>query len=147
LVSVSGLLEGFQERAQKVELLLHDKETGFLLIAAPQPIPLREAEYFHRKIVENSLPFAGFIFNRVQIKPEGPAEPAKALKAKTQTEYRELAHLFRSLADHDRREIEAFRERLGVSSHGLIFKIMPQLEHDIHDLAGLHEVGMKLFKE
>jgi len=147
LVSVSGLLEGFQERAQKVELLLHDKETGFLLIAAPQPIPLREAEYFHRKIEQNSLPFAGFIFNRVELKPEGPSELPKTLKPKTQTEYRELVHLFHSLAEHDRREIEGFRERLALTHQGLVFKIMPQLEHDIHDLVGLYEVGKKLFKE
>lgn len=147
LGSFSGLLEGFQERAQKVELLLHDKQTAFLLIAAPQPIPLREAEYFYRKIAENSLPFAGFIFNRVQLQPAGPSEPPKTLKPKTQAEYREMAYLFHSLSERDRREIEAFRERLSAERQGSIFKIMPLLEHDIHDLGGLYEVGTKLFKE
>ncbi|MFO1463446.1 MAG: ArsA-related P-loop ATPase [bacterium] len=145
LVSVSGLLEGFQERAQKVELLLHDEETGFLLVAAPQPIPLREAEYFYRKIQENALPFAGFIFNRVQFMPEYGNPPAQ-LKAKTQAEYQELIYLFRSLSQRDAAEIEAFQERMEFSRQGFVFKVMPQLEHDIHDLPGLYELGQQLFQ-
>lgn len=146
LVSVSGLLEGFQERAQKVELLLHDKDTGFLLVAAPQPIPLREAEYFYRKIQDSSLPFAGFIFNRVQLMPEtGKAIPAN-LKSKTRSEYQEMVYLFKSLAHRDEVEIEDFQRRMDFSRHGFVFKIMPQLERDVHDLGGLYELGQNLFE-
>ncbi len=146
LVSVSGLLEGFQDRAQKVELLLHDKDTGFLLVAAPQPIPLREAEYFYRKIQDNALPFAGFIFNRVQLMPETGKPLPEGLKAKTRSEYQEMAYLFKSLAQRDEAEIEAFQSRMEFSRHGFVFKIMPQLERDIHDLEGLYELGQKLFQ-
>jgi len=147
LVSVSGLLEGFQERAQKVELLLHDKDTGFLLVAAPESIPLREAEYFYRKIQENALPFSGFIFNRVQGVPKGPATPPAGLKAKTQSEYQEMVYLFKTLAHNDEVEIANFQERMEFSKNGIVFKIMPQLDHDVHDLAGLYELGGKLFSE
>ena len=147
LVSVSGLLEGFQERAQKVELLLHDKDTGFLLVAAPQSIPLREAEYFYRKIQENSLPFAGFIFNRVQVLPKGPETPPAGLKGKAQSEYQEMVYLFKTLAHNDELEVVNFQDRMELSRHGIVFKIMPQLDHDVHDLAGLYELGGKLFAE
>ncbi|MCE9624410.1 MAG: AAA family ATPase [Deltaproteobacteria bacterium] len=147
LVSVSGLLEGFQERAQKVELLLHDKDTGFLLVAAPESIPLREAEYFYRKIQENALPFSGFIFNRVQGVPKGPATPPTGLKARTQSEYQEMVYLFKTLAHNDEVEIANFQERMEFSKNGIVFKIMPQLDHDVHDLAGLYELGGKLFSE
>ena len=147
LVSTSGLLEGFQERAQKVELLLHDKETGFLLIAAPQPIPLREAEFFHKKIQENALPFAGFIFNRVQILPKAGSRPPSSLKSKTQSEYQEMLYLFKSLAQRDGWEIEHFTQGVDLSKQGLIFKVMPLLEHDIHDLPGLYELGRELFRD
>jgi len=146
LVSVSGLLEGFQDRAQKVELLLHDKDTGFLLVAAPQPIPLREAEYFYRKIQDNALPFAGFIFNRVQVLPEAGKPLPEGLKAKTRSEYQEMAYLFKSLAQRDEAEIEAFQRRMEFSRHGFVFKVMPQLERDIHDLEGLYELGQNLFQ-
>ncbi len=146
LVSVSGLLEGFQDRAQKVELLLHDKDTGFLLVAAPQPIPLREAEYFYRKIQDNALPFAGFIFNRVQTMPEAGKPLPEGLKAKTRSEYQEMAYLFKSLAQRDEAEIEAFQGRMEFSRHGFVFKVMPLLERDIHDLEGLYELGQKLFQ-
>lgn len=147
LVSVSGLLEGFQDRAQKVELLLHDEDTGFLLVAAPQPIPLREAEYFYRKIQDNALPFAGFIFNRVQRMPEvGKALP-EGIKAKTRAEYQEMVYLFKSLAQRDEAEIESFQRRMEFSRHGFVFKVMPQLERDVHDLEGLYELGRKLFQE
>jgi len=145
LVSVSGLLEGFQERAQKVELLLHDKETGFLLIAAPQPIPLREAEYFYRKIQENSLPFSGFIFNRVQTMPETRPSPTQ-LKPKSQAELQQLIYLFHSLAQRDAADIEDFQKRMEFSKQGFVFKVMPQLDHDVHDLEGLYELGCRLFQ-
>ena len=147
LVSVSGLLEGFQERAQKVELLLHDQNTGFLLVAAPQPIPLREAEYFYKKIQANALPFAGFIFNRVQTLPPAGKPLPQEVKAKTRAEYQEMAYLFKSLAHRDEAEIEAFQKRMNFSRENFVFKIQSLLDHDIHDLAGLYELGEKLFQD
>ena len=57
-----------------------------------------------------------------------------------------MAYLFKSLAQRDEAEIEAFQSRMEFSRHGFVFKVMPQLERDIHDLEGLYELGQKLFQ-
>ncbi len=143
LISTSGLLEGFQERAQKVELLLHDDETGFLLISAPQPIPLREAAYFYSKIEEYRFPFAGFIFNRVQPLPASSKLPT-TLSAAAKAEYFEMQFLFKSLHQRDVGEIQKFKKQIPIDRQ-LFFKTIPQFDHDIHDLSGLYQLGEKLF--
>ncbi len=146
LVASSGLLGGFRERAEKVEALLHDAQTSFLLIASAQPIPLREAEYFFGKLRENHLPFAGFIFNRVySMPPQGDPLPPR-LKAKARTEYEAVENLFVHLARRDRQQIDAFREKLGIQGVGQLFKVLPQMQKDIHDLPGLRDLGEKLFE-
>src|SRR5262245_10551474 len=65
LISTAGLLEGFKERAREVEGVLRNPHTSFLLITSPQSMVVSEALYFHQKILEYKLPFAGFVVNRV----------------------------------------------------------------------------------
>jgi len=145
LVSTSGLLEGFQERAEKVGRLLHDERTSFILICSPQPIPLREAAYFYQKINEYSLPFSGFVFNRVQLlRPEALAE-TPAVTAQARDEYKELRRFFNNLYERDQAELLKFKEKLKLNKQGLMLKTLPELDHDVHDLGGLKELGDLLF--
>ena len=57
----SGMVDGFRERARRVNELLADDQTSFLVVCAPQGEPISEAVYFHRKLVEAELPFGGVI--------------------------------------------------------------------------------------
>src|SRR6476659_4007053 len=57
--AMSGMVDGFQERAKRVNELLADPETCFLVVCGPQGEPVTEAVYFHRKLVEAKLPFGG----------------------------------------------------------------------------------------
>jgi len=41
-----GMYDGFRDRAKKVNELLREKATAFVVVAAPLTIPLREAEFF-----------------------------------------------------------------------------------------------------
>jgi len=145
LNSVADLLAGFQERAQKVQALLHDPRTTFLLISSPQPIPLQEAEFFYKKIRENKLPFAGFIFNRVQPLPEASNELPASFKKKTRDAYAELKKMFKNLHDRDEDELGRFAKEMDLNQLSVILKTVPQLDHDVHDLAGLRELGDQLF--
>lgn len=142
LVTTSGLLEGFQERAEKVESLLHDPKTTFVLIASPQPIPLREADFFYNKILEYKLPFTGFIFNRVQAYQDNFSLP-KDMDSTVKKELKEVQTLFKNLSKRDQHEIAKFEKRFiskaGKNNH--LFKTVPQLDHDIHDLKGLLELS------
>lgn len=145
LMSFSDLLEGFQQRAEKVQALLQDPKTSFLLISSPQSIPLQEAAYFYSKIVEKSLPFSGFIFNRVQRVPDGTDTLPASLPSTAREEYQELRKLFKNLQKRDQSEIEKFKDEID-SSEGLILKAVPRMDRDIHDLAGLRDLGEELFR-
>src|SRR4051812_37040741 len=48
----SGMVDGFQARAKRVNSLLGDPHTCFLVVCGPQGQPVDEAVYFHRKLVE-----------------------------------------------------------------------------------------------
>ena len=61
----SSMVDGFQARAKRVNKLLADPETCFLVVCGPQGEPIDEAVYFHRKLVEAKLPFGGVIVNKV----------------------------------------------------------------------------------
>jgi anion-transporting ArsA/GET3 family ATPase len=66
----SGMVDGFQARAKRVNSLLADPHTCFLVVCGPQGEPIDEAVYFHRKLVEAKLPFGGVIVNKVHYPAE-----------------------------------------------------------------------------
>ncbi|HWN68461.1 MAG TPA: hypothetical protein VNM90_12565, partial [Haliangium sp.] len=38
---------------------------GFVLVASPEPMSMREALFFHERLVQSSMPFCGFVINKV----------------------------------------------------------------------------------
>ena len=66
----SGMVDGFQARAKRVNSLLADRRTCFLVVCGPQGEPIDEAVYFHRKLIEAKLPFGGVIVNKVHYPAE-----------------------------------------------------------------------------
>src|SRR3954454_15104603 len=76
--SLSGLIDGFTERAERVGALLEDPATTFLIVTSPQHDPVEEAIYFHRKLEEAGMPFGGMVVNRVHpIAQANGAAPAE----------------------------------------------------------------------
>jgi anion-transporting ArsA/GET3 family ATPase len=146
----SGMVDGFQARAKRVNSLLADPHTCFLVVCGPQGEPIDEAVYFHRKLVEAKLPFGGVIVNKVHY-------PAERLRG---TDGELPAALTRALGDEDlaRRTFENFSDYQALAerdaaniehlaaemrSRGVIR--VPYLDEDVHDLAGLAEVNRYLF--
>jgi anion-transporting ArsA/GET3 family ATPase len=146
----SGMVDGFQARAKRVNSLLADSRTCFLVVCGPQGEPVDEAVYFHRKLVEAKLPFGGVIVNKVHYPAEklrgGGANLGKALVEKLGDE--ELAGRvaenfadYQALAERDARNIERLAREL--RTKGVIR--VPYLDEDVHDLAGLAEINRYLF--
>ncbi len=146
----SGMVDGFQARAKRVNSLLSDPHTCFLVVCGPQGEPVDEAVYFHRKLVEAKLPFGGVIVNKVHYPAEqlrGDGEDlGAALKAKLGDE--DLAQRvaenfadYQALAERDARNIERLAREL--RAQGVIR--VPYLDEDVHDLAGLAEINRYLF--
>ncbi len=146
-LAFGGMYDGFKERAGRVHALLRDSCSGFLLVAGPSPAALEEALFFHRRLDEEEMPFLGFVVNRVH--PDPAAVPAgSALGPRARVEegmkhrllecYREQQTLFRA----ERKTIG----RLEVDT-GERPLLVPELDQDVHDLRGLHEVGELLLAD
>jgi anion-transporting ArsA/GET3 family ATPase len=73
------LWDGFRERSLRVDALLADPATRFLLVSSPAPASRGEALFFLRELSERGLPFGGFLVNRVvqapaHTLPDGPVQ-------------------------------------------------------------------------
>jgi anion-transporting ArsA/GET3 family ATPase len=60
-----GMEEGFRERAARVEKLMSDEGTAFVLVASPRRDSIDEATHFASKLDEQSIPVEALIVNRV----------------------------------------------------------------------------------
>jgi anion-transporting ArsA/GET3 family ATPase len=145
----SGMVEGFQERAKRVNELLAHPATSFLVVCGPQGEPISEAVYFHRKLVEAKLPFGGVIVNKVHFSSHH-LQDGQDLR-------RGVAELFddedlvrrvlgnfadyQALAARDTANIDHLAAELRTQS---VIRV-PYLDEDVHDLAGLAEINRYLF--
>jgi anion-transporting ArsA/GET3 family ATPase len=155
----SGMVGGFQERAKRVNELLADKRTSFLVVCGPSGEPIEEAVYFHRRLVEAALPFGGVIVNRVHYQTNFNAAGSQANLPGVEGEdivgeledalgdpdlaARAAASLadYAALAASDRRNIERLTAELRARR---VIRV-PYLDEDVHDLGGLMEVNRYLF--
>jgi anion-transporting ArsA/GET3 family ATPase len=146
----SGMVGGFQERAKRVNELLADRDTAFVVVCGPQGEPIEEAVYFHRKLVEAKLPFEGVVVNKVHFESEYEVAPDEDVVGELidalgdeDLATRAAASLadHRALARRDRRNIERLRAELRARP---VIQV-PYLDEDVHDLAGLMEINRYLF--
>jgi anion-transporting ArsA/GET3 family ATPase len=146
--AMSGMVDGFRERAKRVNELLGDPGTSFLIVCGPQGEPIDEAVYFHRKLVEAKLPVGGVIVNKVHYETEADLEGdgvASDLEkplgrelgervAENFADYQALAKRDAANVDHLSRELKARR----------VIRV-PYLDEDVHDLEGLMKIDRYLF--
>ncbi|MBS1678873.1 MAG: ArsA family ATPase [Actinobacteria bacterium] len=146
----SGMVDGFQARAKRVNKLLAAPTTCFLVVCGPQGEPIDEAVYFHRKLVEAKLPFGGVIVNKVHYPAEqlrGDDEDLPATLAEklgdADLAQRVAANFadYQALAERDARNIEHLAREMRAT--GVIR--VPYLDEDVHDLAGLAQINRYLF--
>src|SRR6185295_8811675 len=67
------ILGGFRTRAEETFALLRQDRVGFVLVASPEHMAVREALFFHERLVGARMPFVGFVVNKVH-----PALPITA---------------------------------------------------------------------
>ena len=143
----SSMVGGFRERARRVNELLADERTSFLVVCGPQGEPISEAVYFHRKLVEAKLPFGGVIVNKVHYGSEDgevnlDGDLARALGDPDLA--RRVAQNFRDYQALAARDAENIA-RLAREMRARRVIRVPYLEEDVHDLAGLAELNRYLF--
>jgi anion-transporting ArsA/GET3 family ATPase len=144
----SGMVGGFRERAKRVTELLGAKETTFVIVCGPQGDPIDEAVYFHRKLVEAKMPVGGVIVNKVHYAFDGEDGDGLRKEVKKEVKDDDLAGRvaanfddFKALAERDAANIEHLARELKQKQVNRV----PNLDEDVHDLAGLLEINRYLF--
>ncbi len=151
LAGFQGMYDGFKERAAAVRGLLARPDTGFVLVASPSPISIGEALSLHERLHAEGMPVAGLVANRVT--PDlwpGEALPDEAalLAALAAGEPGDAAlagRLARTLAEHQllARADAAALARLFAAAP-VARAVVPRLEQDVHELAGLARLAERL---
>ena len=152
LTTFFGLLgdmtNDFSERAEQVEAMLRAPTTAFVLVTSAQPAAIEEAVWFRQTLGESGLPFAGVIVNRVHHDVLGDAEIEDLRAALGDKLTGDLAARvaenfedYHLLARRDEAGVQQLRADLG--DRPLL--LVPHLDDDVHDLAGLLRVHRFLF--
>jgi anion-transporting ArsA/GET3 family ATPase len=150
----NDILGGFRKRAEETFALLRQPRVGFVLVASPEPMAVREALAFHERLVGAGMPFVGFVVNKVFVsRPISPgpnrldaalaAHPGVAalgLSGTTRTMAAQAllaAHTeIETLATGDQRAIAELRTAGGA---GALVVQVPLLRDDVHENAlGAH---------
>jgi anion-transporting ArsA/GET3 family ATPase len=138
-----GMEQGFRDRAAKVQQLLADPQTAFVVIAAPRRDAVEEAIFFADRLRQSSGRVEALVVNRMfpyfGPVPEGldPGLPAAPAIDALLTNLRDLDNV----ATREEQHVEALAGRLP----GAPIIRVPFLSDDIHDLGGLAAVGRWLF--
>lgn len=148
VAAIDTTFGGFRERADATYALLKDTGTAFVVVAAPERDALREASYFVERLEQDDMPLAGLVLNRVQqvTLPEVGPEQALAAAERLPEEPIQAPLTAALLRLHAGRMQIAARQRhlaarFTAAHPGVPATTVPALAEDVHDLAGLREIG------
>ena len=154
----NDILGGFRTRAEETFALLRQPRVGFVLVASPEPMAVREALFFHDRLVEAQMPFIGFVVNRVHqalpVKTDvsavaaalatRPSVEGLGISGTTRTMAAQAllaAHIeLETLAEADRQAIGRLRDAGG--PRALLVEV-PMLRDDVHDVDRL--IGLERY--
>ena len=152
----NDILGGFRQRADETFALLRQPRVGFVLVASPEHMAVREALFFHERLVEAKMPFVGFVINKVHpALPITADEPqlAAALASHPGVAALNLSGTTRTMAAqalfaaHGELETLAEADRLAVArmkqaggNDALVIQV-PLMRDDVHDVQRL--VGLE----
>jgi anion-transporting ArsA/GET3 family ATPase len=154
----NDILGGFRTRAEETFGLLRQPRVGFVLVASPEPMAVREALFFHDRLATAAMPFVGFVVNKVH--PELPitvdepavtaalaAHPGIAALGLSRTTHTIAAQALFSA--HGELETRAEADRTAIAQlkaaggdNALLVQV-PLLRDDVHDVSRL--VGLERY--
>ena len=150
-----GMEAGFAERAGRVEQLLGDPATAFVLVASPKADTVAEASYFAGRLHEHDIDVRALVINRMQPSfsgaaggDEGRATGADAIRARAGSlAGTDLGDLYTCLADARElaRDEEAHLSGLATRVGDAPVVRVPVLPFEVTDLPSLDALGAVLF--
>ncbi len=151
VAAIDTTFGGFRERADATFSLLQEPSTRFLVVATPESDALREASYFVERLQQENMPLGGLIVNRVldverDLLSADTAIAAAEKLALEDSDTDSVDLTARLLTLHasrlrTRERQHHLTERFTGAHPGVETAHVAALPEDVHDLAGLREVG------
>jgi len=150
--AMDTMFGGLRERADATAKLLRAPGTAFVVVAAPEPDALREASYFVDRLVEEAMPLAGVVLNKVHHSAVPHVTAAQALAAADTLEQDGdddallTAGVLRVHAERltvhesEQRRVDGF----ALAHPNVKLASVRSFAQDVHDLVGLRELGAAL---
>ena len=136
-----GMEQGFRDRAAKVEQLLVDGTTAFVVVASPRRDAVEEALYFADRLRESSGRVEALVVNRMFPRfgpvPVDARPPPRLDASRSAALAANLADLDR-VASREEQHVAVLAERLP----GAPVVRVPFLADDVHDVDGLTRWGV-----
>jgi anion-transporting ArsA/GET3 family ATPase len=153
------MYSGFVQRARAVERLLQDRRTTFMVVSTLEAAPVREAEYFMQVLSAKRFHLGALVLNRVlpsYLLDSGGDATARRMVADAAglagdlagdvgVEPAQLARVLAEVGDNFRNfrvvaQAEA-EQRQELGSIPDVVATAPELDADVHDIAGLLRLG------
>ena len=156
----NDILGGFRQRAEETFSLLRQPRVGFVLVASPEPMAVREALIFHERLTSAEMPFVGFVVNKVYGSRPVTASPAAveaALAAHPGVAKLELSGTTRTMTARALLDAHAQIETLAIADQRAIGQLrraggdrsllveVPLQRDDVHDVDRLVALERFLF--
>jgi anion-transporting ArsA/GET3 family ATPase len=150
VAALDSMFGGFRERAEQTYRILQDRETAFLLLAAPEPDAIREAAYFAGRLRQDQMPLAGLVLNRVHHTELPQLSASRSLAAASSLDQAggheataDALRIHAGLVD------QGVREKRVAARFTRDFPEVPTAEvpaqpADVHDIDGLRTIGAAL---
>jgi anion-transporting ArsA/GET3 family ATPase len=152
VAAMDTMFGGLRQRADATAKLLRAPGTVFVVVASPEPDALREASFFVDRLVEEEMPLAGVVVNRVhrstapQITAAQALSAADALDAEDDADSALVAGVLRVHAERmttqatEQRRVDGF----ALAHPNVKLTSARARAQDVHDLTGLRALGTAL---
>jgi anion-transporting ArsA/GET3 family ATPase len=162
-----GMYEGFRVRAGRVDALLREPFTSFVVVTSPQPLPLAEAGFFCDRLRELDMRLDAVVVNRVQpstlddgaarealrarLRAHGPHAVLREAEAAAQAAGEPPGLVGAALRAFVDQELHAAGDRLRIDGlaqgpgKGVLVHEVPSFARDVHDIDGLKHLVARLF--
>jgi anion-transporting ArsA/GET3 family ATPase len=146
--ALDSMFGGFRDRAEQTFRVLQAPETAFLVVAAPEPDAIREADYFAGRLEAEKMPLAGLLLNRVHCASSEAIDGPTAARA-SEAVRNENPVAADVLMVHARMIARAQRERAITARFSRAHPAVPVATIaaqpvDVHDIDGLRAIGSSL---
>ncbi len=143
--SLSGMEAGLRTRAAEMSALLRDERTAFVLVSSPRAEAIDEATFLAGALRGGRFHLGGIVVNLIHPMPPVLSLDDETIDALDGPLAAQVAYhrQLRALATAERAELRSLVDL----AEGAVVREVPLLDHDVHDVIALTELGELLLAD